>query len=155
MEKLKRLHIPKRAFAITPIRGYKKSLIDTISVGDSLRFDDRMEGTTLTSFFKDGIIDSLRIEGMAKTVYHIFEDSIYQGKNNSSGDTIALSFNDNDLNKEIPFLNALSDKSIDVISNPNWAKFAQVIPPPEPGSKIFPLLTFDIDNIDLTNALEK
>ena len=97
-EKLKRLHIPKRAFAITPIRGYKKSLIDTVSVGDSLRFDDRMEGTTLTSFFKDGIIDSLRIEGMAKTVYHIFEDSIYQGKNNSSGDTIALSFYDNDLN---------------------------------------------------------
>ena len=96
-EKLKKLHIPKRAFAITPIRGYKKSLIDTMSVGDSLSFDDRMEGTTLTSFFKDGIIDSLRIEGMAKTVYHIFEDSIYQGKNNSSGDTIALSFYDNDL----------------------------------------------------------
>ena len=97
-EKLKRLHIPKRAFAITPIRGYKKSLIDTLVVGDSLRFDDRMEGTTLTSFFKDGIIDSLRIEGMAKTVYHIFEDSIYQGKNNASGDTIALSFYDDDLN---------------------------------------------------------
>ena len=34
---------------------------------------------------------------MAKTLYHIFEDSIYQGKNNASGDTIAISFYDNDL----------------------------------------------------------
>ena len=42
-------------------------------------------------------LDSLRIEGMAKTLYHIFEDSIYQGKNNASGDTIAISFYDNDL----------------------------------------------------------
>ena len=98
-EMLKKLHIPKNAFAITPIRGFQRSLIDSNLVGDSLRFEDKMEGTTLTSFFKNGTLDSLRIEGMAKTVYHIFEDSIYQGKNNASGDTIALSFYDDDLSK--------------------------------------------------------
>ena len=98
-EMLKKLYIPKNAFAITPIRGFQRSLIDSNLVGDSLRFEDKMEGTTLTSFFKNGTLDSLRIEGMAKTVYHIFEDSIYQGKNNASGDTIALSFYDDDLSK--------------------------------------------------------
>ena len=96
-EILKKLHIPKNAFAITPIRGYQRSIVDSTQVGDSLKFEDRMEGTTLTSFFKNGILDSLRIEGMAKTIYHVFEDSIYQGKNNASGDTIALSFYNNDL----------------------------------------------------------
>ena len=98
-EMLKKLYIPKNAFAITPIRGFQRSLVDSTQVGDSLRFEDKMEGTTLTSFFKNGTLDSLRIEGMAKTVYHIFEDSIYQGKNNASGDTIALSFYDDDLSK--------------------------------------------------------
>ena len=98
-EMLKKLYIPKNAFAITPIRGFQRSLVDSTQVGDSLRFEDKMEGTALTSFFKNGTLDSLRIEGMAKTVYHIFEDSIYQGKNNASGDTIALSFYDDDLSK--------------------------------------------------------
>ena len=54
-----------------------------------------MEGTSLLGFFENGKLDSLRIEGMAKTLYH-FEDSIYQ-VNNASGDTIAISFYDNDL----------------------------------------------------------
>ena len=97
-QRLKNLHIPKNAYAITPIRGYQASSIDSNQVGDSLRFNDKMEGTSLSGFFENGALDSLRIEGMAKTLYHIFEDSIYQGKNNASGDTIAISFNDNDLN---------------------------------------------------------
>ena len=97
-ERLKNLHIPKNAYAITPIRGYQASSIDSNQVGDSLRFNDKMEGTSLSGFFENGALDSLRIEGMAKTLYHIFEDSIYQGKNNASGDTIAISFYDNDLN---------------------------------------------------------
>ena len=58
-----------------------------------------MEGTELISFFKDGIIDSLRIHGMAQTLYHIFDDSVYQGKNKASGDTIIMNFSHNELNK--------------------------------------------------------
>ena len=46
-EKLKKLYIPKNAYAITPIRGYQASLIDSNQVGDSLRFNDKMEGTSL------------------------------------------------------------------------------------------------------------
>jgi len=98
-EELEQLHIPKKAFALTPIHGYQQSKFDSLTFGDSLQFDDQMEGSRLTSFFKDGELDSLRIVGMAKTLYHVFEDSIYQGKNNASGDTIVINFLDNELNR--------------------------------------------------------
>jgi len=96
-ELLKKLFIPRKALAITPIDGYQRSLSDSLKVGDTLKFDDRMEGSELISFFKNGVIDSLRIGGMAKTLYHVFEDSIYQGKNNASGDTIIMIFKNNEL----------------------------------------------------------
>ena len=34
-----------------------------------------------------------------KPLYHIFDDSVYQGKNDASGDTIIMSFQDNELKK--------------------------------------------------------
>ena len=36
---------------------------------------------------------------MAQTLYHIFDDSVYQGKNDASGDTIIMSFHNNELEK--------------------------------------------------------
>ena len=98
-EELKKIHIPAKASAFTPIQGYRKSIIDSLSYGDTLKLQDSMEGTELFSFFKDGKIDSLRIHGMAQTLYHIFEDSVYQGKNNASGDTIIMNFSNNELEK--------------------------------------------------------
>ena len=56
-----------------------------------------MTGSALHGFFVDGKLDSMRLEGMATTLYHIFEDSIYQGNNKASGDTIQMKFKDNDL----------------------------------------------------------
>ena len=41
--------------------------------------------------------------------------------------------------------------SIDIISKPCLANFAQATPLPEPGSNIFPLLIFAVDNIDFVN----
>ena len=96
-EELKKLHIPKKAFALTPINGYQQSKVDSLNFGDTLAFQDDMGGSVLTSYFKNGTLDSLRIEGMAKTLYHVFEDSIYQGKNNVSGDTIIMTFLENEL----------------------------------------------------------
>ncbi|GIS54666.1 hypothetical protein Ct9H90mP29_17080 [bacterium] len=84
-EELERLHIPKKAFAVTPIEGFQRSRSDSTEIGDTLKYADRMEGSQLTSYFENGKLDSLRIVGMAKTLYHVFEDSIYQGKNNASG----------------------------------------------------------------------
>ena len=96
-EELKSLHIPENAIAITPVNGYLKSPIDSINNLDEIYFDDNLEGSELKSFFIDGKIESLRINGMAKTTYHVFEDSIYRAKNNASGDTIIMQFNNNEL----------------------------------------------------------
>ncbi len=93
-EELEKLFIPENAFAITPVSGFQYSKSDS---KDSIAFNDKLEGTSLTSYFRNGIIDSLRIEGMARTLYHVFDDSIYQGKNNASGDTIVMKFLENEL----------------------------------------------------------
>ena len=66
---------------------------------DSLAFTDDMTGSIMKGYFVDGRLDSIRLEGMATTIYHIFEDSIYQGKNQASGDTITMNFSENDIEK--------------------------------------------------------
>ena len=97
-EQLNRLDIPEKAFLLTSVLGYKNSIVDSLEKGDSLIFEDQMEGSKLIGLFNNGKIDSIHIGGMAKTLYHVFEDSIYQGKNNVSGDTINIKFFDNALN---------------------------------------------------------
>ena len=96
-EELKKLHIPKNAYAKTPVEGYQKSNIDSIEIGDYLFFADEMSGSVLNGNFENGTLDAIKISGMAKTLYHVFDDSVYQGKNNASGDTIFMSFKENDL----------------------------------------------------------
>ena len=51
-----------------------------------------MTGRRLEAYLIDGELDSVRLEGMATSLYHLFEDSLYQGKNIASGDTITLLF---------------------------------------------------------------
>merc|ERR1711991_1796 len=82
----------------TPIKGYKKADNES-PYTDTLRFMDSMKGKEIIGFFDNGAIDSLRIHGMAQTLYHIFDDSVYQGKNNASGDTIILNFSNNALER--------------------------------------------------------
>ena len=96
-EELKNLYIPKNAKAITPVTGFKKSPVDSINYLNEIYFEDRLEGSELLSSFFNGSIKSILISGMAKTTYHVFEDSIYRAKNNASGDTIIMQFNENEL----------------------------------------------------------
>ena len=98
-ENLKKLNISKNAEAITTIQGYKNINRDSLSLMDTLKFENKIQGNKMTSFFDKGNLDFIRVEGMAKTLYHVFEDSIYKGKNNSSGDTIVMSFIENSLDE--------------------------------------------------------
>ena len=98
-EQLTKLYIPDEASAITNINGYRKKNYDGLKSNDTLDFKDSMNGSELIGFFNNGSIDSLRIHGMAQTLYHIFDDSVYQGKNDASGDTIIMSFHNNELEK--------------------------------------------------------
>ncbi len=92
--------IPAKAHIINTSEGFReielKNQDSTIVVKKSVSFKDDMTGSILKGFFKDGALDSVRLEGMATTTYHIFEDSVYQGYNLVSGDTIIISFNNID-----------------------------------------------------------
>jgi len=92
--------IPSKAHAINTASGFRetelKELDSTIVKRTSASFIDDMTGSTLKGYFVNGSLDSLRLEGMATTLYHIFEDSVYQGNNLASGDTIVMSFRGTD-----------------------------------------------------------
>ena len=98
---LQDIFIPKDARAIRPTNGTREWFEvvdgDTSTFTDSASFVDDMTGSTLRGFFVDGSLDSLRLEGMATTIYHLFEDSVYQGRNLVSGDTISMKFDNQDL----------------------------------------------------------
>lgn len=92
--------IPSKAHAVNSASGFREIEIEeldsTIVKRVTVAFDDDMTGSILRGFFKEGKLDSVRLEGMATTLYHIFEDSVYQGNNLASGDTIALLFQETD-----------------------------------------------------------
>ncbi len=92
--------IPSKARAVNTSKGFREfetQTLDTTIVKRSfVSFKDDMTGSILKGFFHEGHLDSVRLEGMASTLYHIFEDSVYQGNNLASGDTITLSFSTKD-----------------------------------------------------------
>ena len=89
------IYIPSKAKVKTYVQGIKKR--ETSESG----FTNDLAGNTLKGFFVDGKLDSLQVEGMATTLYNVFEDSIYQGKNIASGDTIVMQFIDENIDKII------------------------------------------------------
>ena len=89
------IYIPSKAKVKTYVQGIKKR---ETSESD---FTNDLAGNTLKGFFVGGKLDSLQVEGMATTLYHVFEDSIYQGKNIASGDTIVMQFIEENIDKII------------------------------------------------------
>ena len=100
-EILESIFIPSEAHVINTIAGRQENSVEiedsTIIISHPVEFKDDLTGKILRGFFTDGELDSMRIEGMATTLYHIFEDSVYQGNNIASGDTIIMYFRADDL----------------------------------------------------------
>ena len=96
---LNRILIPKNAKISSVTRGFDE--IKNDSTHTILNLNDDMTSKRLDGFFIDGSLDSLRLIGMASTIYHIFEDSLYKGKNITSGDTIIMKFYNKELNNII------------------------------------------------------
>ena len=92
---LKHIFIPDNARVITTIEAFKYSKQD--SSRKKLKFNDDMTSNNLQGYFINGVLDSLRLSGMATTLYHIIEDSLYKGKNVTSGDTIIMNFKEKNL----------------------------------------------------------
>ena len=97
-EILKNLLIPDQAHVQTVSLGFQKRIVDSTSFLDSAEFFDDLSGAFLSGFFENGELDSMRLEGMSTTLYHIFEDSVYQGNNKTSGDTIIINFKNKETN---------------------------------------------------------
>ncbi len=100
---LKTMFIPDKAHATYPTDGWRElrtqTAEDTVILRSPVDFVNDMTGNKLRGFFKDGKLDSMRLEGMATTLYHIFEDSVYKGQNIVSGDTIIMNFSQQDLQR--------------------------------------------------------
>ncbi len=95
-DELDYIFIPSKARALNTATGFReKSHTDQDSTTTEyipVSFADEMSGAILQGYFKNGSLDSVQLEGMAATLYHIFEDSVYQGNNMASGDTIVMTF---------------------------------------------------------------
>ncbi|MDP6456836.1 MAG: putative LPS assembly protein LptD [Candidatus Marinimicrobia bacterium] len=93
---LQYLVIPEKAHILYRTEGkvpQKVELEETVvSRYTEEEFFDDMTGSRLEAYLKEGNLDSMRLEGMATTLHHLFEDSIYQGQNTASGDTVTLLF---------------------------------------------------------------
>ncbi|MBT5734668.1 hypothetical protein HOI27_07685 [bacterium] len=96
---LSRLLIPNNAKIFSSIMEFDN--IEKDSSHTVFEKNDDMTSKRLDGFFINGSLDSLRLVGMASTTYHIFEDSLYKGKNITSGDTIMMKFYNKELNNII------------------------------------------------------
>jgi len=85
-EKLQYLFIPSGAKA--------QSIHNNETMGN---YTDDMTSKILKAYFVEGKLDSMRLESMATTLYHVFNDTIFQGVNVTSGDTISLQFTNQEL----------------------------------------------------------
>ena len=116
---LENIYIPSGANVKTITQGFKKHQKTSKNENNKLTLDfvNDLSGNSLKGFFDEGMLDSLQLEGMAKTHYHIFEDSIYQGENIASGDTIILQFYQNDINKIIVHGGSRGEYKPDTVSS--------------------------------------
>lgn len=67
------------------------------TIPDSVKVMDEMAGKQMEIYFIDGEIDSVRVSGMATSYYNVKEDSILQGVNSASGDTVVMKFSEREL----------------------------------------------------------
>ena len=62
-------------------------------------FEDELKGEKIEVIIKNDSISSLNIYGMAIADYHVVRDSLLMGINNVSGDSIMISFSNDELNR--------------------------------------------------------
>jgi lipopolysaccharide assembly outer membrane protein LptD (OstA) len=77
---------------------YDKTDSAAVADRDSVRVYDEITGKYMEIYFKEGETDSIRVSGMATSYYNVTEDSIIQGVNIASGDTVIMKFEDKKLN---------------------------------------------------------
>ncbi len=100
-EVLRSLFIFENALASSSSKAYlpyNKADSASVAQRDSILTHDEITGKTMEIYFKDGQTDSISVFGMATSYYNVTEDSIIQGVNITSGDTVIMKFREKRLN---------------------------------------------------------
>jgi len=100
-EKISTLYIDENARANAVGKAYLPADTAGISHGDSIKTYDEITGKFMEIYFRDDQADSIMVSIMATSLYNVLEDSIIQGVNEVSGDTIRLKFADRKISKII------------------------------------------------------
>ena len=72
--------------------GYEK---DNNNQNQSIENQDILTGNIISISMKDNQVDEIELKGMASSFIHLYEDSLYQGTNEISGDKIVLQLKNN------------------------------------------------------------
>jgi len=99
-ESLHSLFINQSAMATSTSKAYlpAKSSDSTETVNrESIKVHDEITGKNMEIYFENGKTDSIRVSGMATSYYNVLEDSIIQGVNITSGDTVVMTFQNSKL----------------------------------------------------------
>jgi len=111
-DNLREVYIPADAevhslvdgYARAPLSSRPDSLANTQVIRDTTTSDtsayylepitqeDILLGRELNIWLQENRIETIRVSNMARSTYHVFEDSVYQGINETSGDTIVMKF---------------------------------------------------------------
>ena len=111
---LEKIYIPSNASSIIIKTGLIKIGVDSL---EKISLKDKIEGKELFGSFSNGKLDSIKLNGMSKTLYHVFEDSLYKGKNQVTGDSIIISFNENQIKELEVFGGAEGTYNPDISEN--------------------------------------
>lgn len=99
-EVLSSLFINQNAKAISVAKAYlpadESDSIATVQP-ETIKVRDEITGKSMEIYFKNGKTDSIRVSSMASSYYNILEDSIMQGMNITSGDSIIMVFDEEKL----------------------------------------------------------
>ncbi len=101
-EELQSLFIYDNAVASSHSKAYlpyNKSDSAAVAERDSVQTYDELTGKLMEIYFQGGQTDSIRVSGMATSYYNVTEDSIIQGVNVASGDTVIMKFLGKRLNR--------------------------------------------------------
>ena len=72
--------------------GYEK---DNNNENQIIENEDILKGNIIQISMSNNEVDEIELEGMASSFIHLYEDSLYQGTNEISGDNIVLKLNNN------------------------------------------------------------
>ena len=91
-EKIESLKILKNGVIFSLNQGYEK---DSNNQNQVVENEDILKGNIIKISMVNNEVDEIELEGMASSFIHLYEDSLYQGTNEISGDNIVLKLDKN------------------------------------------------------------